>query len=275
MEELIIQKEKDKKIIIVLDNNKIAEYYEVNNHKESVVGNIYVGIISSVLPKTNTLFIDIGLSKPAYLELKSLDKKYKKGDKILVIVKKDETKNKGAKLTTNIDSSEKMLKEYNKANGVKLISKALSLEDIYLSNFKGKIYNKNENYIDKFGLETEIGKINDKKVWLKSGGNIVIEQTEALTAIDVNVGRFSGKKSDDKESVIFKINKEAAIEVMRQIRLKNIGGMILVDFINMKKEPQKQEIIDIMNGLKGKDRSQIEVFGFTRLGLLEITRKRI
>ena len=275
MDELIIQKKDDKKLIIVLESNKIVEYYEITEKTQSQIGNIYIGIIMSVHPKTNTIFVDIGLSKQAFLELKSLDKKYKKGDRILVKVKKDETDTKGAKLTSNVNCKDFDLPDFEKIKKPRIIQLSNSLEEKILKDFKGKIYKDSEDYIAKFGLETELEKVQNTKIWLKSGGFIVIEKTEALTAIDVNSGKTTGKKQDKKEDVVFKVNKEAAIEVMRQIRLKNIGGIVVIDFINMESMEHRKEILRIMNNEKAKDRAEIAVYDFTKLGLVELTRKKI
>ena len=274
MDELIIQKKDDKKLIILLESNKIVEYYEITDKTQSKIGNIYIGIITSVHPKTNTIFVDIGLSKQAFLELKSLDKKYKKGDKILVKVKKDETDTKGAKLTSNVNCKDFDLPDFEKIKKPRIIYLSNSLEEKILKDFKGKVYKDNEDYISKFGLETELEKVQNTKIWLKSGGFIVIEKTEALTAIDVNSGKTTGKRQDKKEDVVFKVNKEAAVEVMRQLRLKNIGGIIIIDFINMEKKEHEEEILEIIDKEKSKDHTKIANCGFTKLGLFEITRQK-
>lgn len=112
-----------------------------------------------------------------------------------------------------------------------------------------------------------------KQVWLKSGGFIVIEQTEALVSIDVNSGSYTGK--EDFETTAEKINKEAAIEISKQIRLRNLRGIIVVDYINLKNEMVKKEIVELMKIESKKDRSKVEIYGFTELGLLEITRKQL
>lgn len=112
-----------------------------------------------------------------------------------------------------------------------------------------------------------------RTVWLKSGGCIKIDETEALVAIDVNSGSYTGK--DDFETTAEKINKEATIEIAKQIRLRNLRGIIIVDYINLESEKAKKEIVEILQNEIKKDRSKVEIFGFTKLGLLELTRKQL
>ena len=133
----------------------------------------------------------------------------------------------------------------------------------------------NTNYVDEFGLLSEYENVFDRKIWLKSSGYIAVDKTEALTAIDVNTGKFLGKNEQEKEEIAFETNKEAVYEVAKQIRLKNLGGIIVVDFINMEEISHKDEILRILEEKVKKDRSRVEVYGFTRLGLVEIARKRI
>ncbi len=125
-----------------------------------------------------------------------------------------------------------------------------------------------ENYM----IESKADKVFDKKIWLKSGGFLVIEHTEAMDVIDVNTGKFTGKKDFDK--TVLKTNIEAAYEAARQIRLRNLSGIILIDFIDMKDEDDKKELIRVMEAAVKKDRVKTYIHGITRLGLMEITRKK-
>lgn len=134
-------------------------------------------------------------------------------------------------------------------------------------------FNENKDFIDEFGLITEFEKIDNRKIWLKCGAQIVIDKTEALTAIDVNSSRCVHGK--DLEDTIFKINQEAAIEIMKQLRLKDIGGIVIIDFIDMHNQEYKDEILRIMREEQRKDRSKIEVKDFTQLNLVEMTRKKM
>lgn len=123
------------------------------------------------------------------------------------------------------------------------------------------------------GLETELGKLSNKKVWLKSGGFLVIEPTEAMVVIDVNSGKSIGKKK--KETHIFETNLEAATEIVRQLRLRNLSGIIMVDFINMEEDEHKKQIAACLEqGLK-KDKIPGYFVEITKLGIFELTRKKV
>ena len=111
-----------------------------------------------------------------------------------------------------------------------------------------------------------------KIVWLDNGGYLIFEETEAFTVIDVNSGKFTGKV--EKEATLFAVNQAAAKEVARQLRLRNISGIILIDFINMEKPQHKHEIIDIVKKEAARDEMRVQVIGFTELGILQMTRKR-
>lgn len=125
---------------------------------------------------------------------------------------------------------------------------------------------------DKFGVEAEINKALGKRVWLKSGGYLIIETTEALTSIDVNTGRFVGKKT--LEETILKTNLEAAEEIVKQLRLRNIGGIIIIDFIDMEKDSSKEQVYRFLDELLKDDKSRTTVLKISNLGLVEMTRKR-
>jgi ribonuclease G len=124
-----------------------------------------------------------------------------------------------------------------------------------------------------YSVETRIEKALTKNVWLKNGGYLVIEPTEALTVIDVNTGKFDGKEKD-REETFLKINLEAAKEIARQLRLRNISGIILVDFINMKSSDSRKVLISELERQLYKDRIQTRFVDFTGLGLAEITRQK-
>lgn len=122
-------------------------------------------------------------------------------------------------------------------------------------------------------IQKQIDKLEKRKIWLKCGGFIAIDKTEALIAIDVNTGKFTGKNS--LAETIFRVNKEATIEIARQIRLRDLGGIIIIDYIDMLKKEDKIEIEKILKKELNKDRSKTQVEGFTKLDLMELTRKHI
>ena len=130
-----------------------------------------------------------------------------------------------------------------------------------------------QNLLDMYELSSQINKSKKRKVWLNCGGFITIDKTEALTAIDVNTGKFTGKS--DIESTIFKVNKEATIEITKQLRLHDIGGIIIIDYIDMHSKENREEIEKLLKEQLKKDRAKTQVEGFTKLNLMEMTRKHI
>ncbi len=135
-----------------------------------------------------------------------------------------------------------------------------------------KLYEMPYPIFDYYGIEPELETVLKKKIWLKSGGFLVIEQTEALTVIDVNTGKFTGK--GNLESTVLKTNLEAVKEITYHLRLRNIGGIIIVDFIDMSNNTNKKAVIDELEKGLESDPAKCSVFYFTRLGLIQITRKR-
>ncbi len=138
---------------------------------------------------------------------------------------------------------------------------------------KIKLELKNEDVLQLYGIEKQLEKAVNRKIWLKCGGFITIDKTEALTAIDVNSGKYVGTKS--LEQTVFTVNKEASIEIAKQLRLRDIGGIIIIDYIDMEKEETKQKILETLEEALKKDRSKTQIIGFTPLDLLEMTRKHM
>lgn len=130
-----------------------------------------------------------------------------------------------------------------------------------------------EEILKIYETDTQIEKSKMRKVYLKCGGFITIDKTEALTAIDVNSGKYTGKK--DVEETILKVNKEATVEIAKQLRLRDIGGVIIIDYIDMILDEHKKEIEELLKEELKKDRSKTQVIGFSKLNLLEMTRKHI
>lgn len=126
---------------------------------------------------------------------------------------------------------------------------------------------------EKFGLVTELENVENRKSWLKCGGYIAIDKTEALTAIDVNSGKYTG--SNNLEQTALSVNIEAAIEIMRQLRLKDIGGIIIIDYIDLENKNDQGKVIETMKKEALKDRSRIDIKGYTKLNLVELTRKKL
>lgn len=131
----------------------------------------------------------------------------------------------------------------------------------------------NKNLIEEYDLTNQIEKTENRKVWLKCGGFITIDKTEALTAIDVNTGKYTGTK--DVEETIYKVNEDATVEIAKQLRLRDIGGIIIIDYIDMKSEKNKEKIYNLLKESLKKDRAKTQIEGFTKLDLMELTRKHI
>jgi ribonuclease G len=139
-----------------------------------------------------------------------------------------------------------------------------------------KLYTKPFPIFEEYGVQAEIDKALKSKVWLKSGGSIVINQTEALVAIDVNTGRYVGKKSSGRlEDTIVKTNLEAVKEIVRQIRLRDLGGIIVLDFIDMEEKKNRQKVLQAVEQELKKDRSPSKALQVSDFGLVIITRKRV
>ncbi len=138
-----------------------------------------------------------------------------------------------------------------------------------------KHYTKPFPIFQEYGVQSEIDKALRSKVWLKSGGYIVINQTEALVAIDVNTGRFVGKRNDRLEDTIVKTNIEAVKEIVRQIRLRDLGGIIVLDFIDMEERKNRQKVSQALDQELARDRSPSKAVQVSDFGLIIITRKRV
>lgn len=393
MLEIIVNKEPNKKSIMLVENGILLEKHEEHHNRQRLEGNIYCGKVQNVLEGMQSAFIDIGDKKNTFIRLKDIlpkedeskiDEEYKVpncnikdvvrvGDKILVQVKRDGTETKGARVSThinlpgrfvvfmpnsnfitvsqkiddekekerlinivksilpentgaivrtssnNIDENKlkkdlenlikkwgKIKKEYDehKLNGPKLVydNKALlrrTLIDLVDQNLNKVIVNDNKTYkdiseilksmdmsdnivlelkenedlLDMYSLREQLEKLDNRKIWLKCGGFITIDRTEALTAIDVNTGKYTGSK--DLENTVFKVNKEATAEIAKQLRLRDIGGIIIIDYIDMHKDENKDEIIKLLTQELRKDRTKSQILGFTKLNLLEMTRKNM
>ena len=389
MTEIVVQKNNNEKIIALIENGKLLEYYEEDEDSKRKEGNIYIGIIKDVVKGMQAAFVDIGADKNSFIHLKDIlqqvDEKKEKQDldikieelikpnqRILVQVKKDSNEQKGARVSTHInlpskyiallpntdiiavsqkiesiEEQERLIKlvkeNLSEGNGAIIRTSAENKEEEIIEdikkvenkwntilqtsidpNFKkAKLLYKSEDIIEKmlidlpikdiskitvnnkeikkeienlknenieykdlkielvqksnllesYNIEKQIEKMENRKIWLKCGGFITIDKTEALTAIDVNTGKYTG--TQNLEQTVFKVNKEATIEIAKQLRLRDIGGIIIIDYIDMKEEENKEQIQDLLIEELKKDRSKTQVEGFTKLDLMELTRKHI
>ncbi|MCL2415899.1 MAG: ribonuclease E/G [Defluviitaleaceae bacterium] len=356
MRKIIVKHEKNQHFTAILENDRLVELIVDDSEDESLIGNIYMGIIKKILP-AGFAFVDIGKEKMAFLQL--VDRRewlfweddrllIKQGDSILVQVIKDEVGQKGPTISGLLTFSGKLLviekhrdagnigvsrkitdvKERarlseivkselpdginaiirTRAAGAKkeeiidemtrlmnhmntsdahwqyiaapaLIHKeatglSRTLEEIG-ANESELIYDDNGsiNLFDKLGIITEINQATSKKIWLKSGAFLTIEETEACVVIDVNSGKFIGSRNAEKS--ILSINLEAAEEIAMQIRLRNLSGIIIIDFIRTKDAENTKILLKYMEDMLKKDRISVYLMGITAAGLVEITRKRL
>lgn len=381
MEKLIVNAVSREKRFAYVRDNIVEKIIFDRPEQRSLVGNIYYGTVTKVLPGMNAAFIDIGEDKNAYLHRdvlasfvlspeRSIDKEKKsvtsfvhQGQKLIVQVDKDVTGPKGARVTGIIEImgdnliympqgryvavSKKIVdeKESLRSAGMKLkseeeglifrtssisttleemenelnslrsqyselLEKAASfkkpgilyqkdtftelvldfitnissgevfIDDLSLkqqiqsknANLKITYYNGKENIFTLHRIEHEIDKALKRIVWLDNGAYLIFDETEALTIIDVNTGKFSGK--NDYQDTVVKTNTLAAIETARQLKLRDIGGIVLIDFIDMKKEKDKRYIQETIEKEFQKDKTRTKIIGFTSLGILQLTRKK-
>jgi len=153
----------------------------------------------------------------------------------------------------------------------KQVRNYVKMMDPYLLR-KTHLYKKKSPLFEAHNLESQISKMKDQKIILPCGGSIIIEQGEALTAIDVNTGRFAGGES--LEETAFLANCQAAEEIMRQVRLRNIGGLIIIDFIEIKQKKHRDKVMNILHQQSLRDKAKIDLLPITKLGLVEMSRQR-
>lgn len=218
-----------------------------------------------------------GKEKELIEDIKYVENKWAK----IVKDSQDENQKAPRQLYKSEDIVEKMLMDLaNKEISQVIVNNSIDYNEI------NRIKNENQEYknlqisvkseesiFDIYDLEQQINKINNRKIWLKCGGFITIDKTEALTAIDVNTGKYTGNKT--MEDTVFKVNKEATVEIAKQLRLKDIGGIIIIDYIDMEEEEDKKAIENLLREELKKDRSKTQIEGFTKLDLMEMTRKHI
>lgn len=383
--EMIITCEHGKCRLALLEDGELVEIYIEKSRKRSIVGNVYIGRITSVLPGMSAAFVDVGAGKNALLYLQDLvlmedgshvrprkiSKALKQNDPIAVQVTKDPMQGKGARLTTYLslpgrlmvympqskrsgvsrrlpekerERLRKIAKEISPKEGSTIIrtaaekacKKDLRADLEYLKRqwaaTQKKIKNANpptlvyqepdlavrvirdnltreysrvivdsqvehRRIVDylattapelkdrvelrhggvplftAYGVEQGIEAALRRKVGLPSGGHIVIDEAEALTAIDVNTGSYTGRKS--LEDTVLKTNLEAAVEVVRQLRLRDIGGIIVIDFIDMENLANREKVLETLEKELAKDKTKAQIVTLSQLGLVEMTRKNV
>jgi ribonuclease G len=411
--EMIVSSNGHETMVAILEDDLVAEIFVERERHRGVVGNVYKGRVSKVLPGMQSSFIDIGLERDGFLYVADvvdtldefdklagdddeegakprdnsrdrdrpqpkIEELLKEGQEIIVQVVKEPLGTKGARLTSHVTMPGRFLvfmptvdhigvsrkiesrderarlrgivREFREAHGFtggviirtaaggrpkedivsdldafhkiwteirqrmeasrapavlfreqSIVSRllrdlltedfqairidnaqeyqrVLELIDRIMPNLapKVKLYSKPYPIFDEYGVQAEIDKALKSKVWLKSGGSIVINQTEALVAIDVNTGRYVGKKSSGRlEDTIVKTNLEAVKEIVRQVRLRDLGGIIVLDFIDMEEKKNRQKVLQAVELELKKDRSPSKALQVSDFGLVIITRKRV
>jgi ribonuclease G len=400
--EIVINATKHESRIAVLDEGQVVELWVERTRHRTIVGNIYKGRVTKVLPGMQSAFVNLGLERDAFLyvsdvleDMEEYDSEHseelhfddvahhrpeasisdllREGQEIVVQVSKDTIAGKGARITSHITLPGRFLVYMPTVNHVgvsrrieneterqrlKDILEAIrphgiggfivrtageqrdeeefradlkyltelweqirrraekvsaptavhhdldlvlrTIRDVLSPEFKSvwvdsvdqyqrivefldqiqpnlvprvRLYRREDPIFDEFGIEPEIAKALKSKVWLKSGGYIVINQTEALVAIDVNTGKYVGKKN--LEETVFRTNLEAAKEIVRQIRLRDLGGIIVLDFIDMEEPANRARLFEALEHEIKKDRSKTKILQISEFGLIEMTRKRV
>ncbi len=399
--EILVNSTNQETRIAIIENNKLVEVFVERRFNKGIVGNIYKGKVTKVLPGMQSAFVNIGLDRDAFLYVGDISENIlnieefideenieeerttthsevhiedllREGQEILVQIAKEPIGTKGPRITAHIslpgrylvymptishigvsrkieDENERerlkqIMEKIKKGTGgyivrtaaegmdedalkqdvellqkiwkeiiqktetvraPKLIYEELGLLEKVIRDYftddttlmlvdnetayqqaiqfldkinsrwinRVKLYTKKQPIFELYDIESQIEGALRSKVWLKSGGYIVINQTEALVSIDVNTGRYIGKRS--LEETVFKTNKEAVSEIVRQIRLRNLGGIIVVDFIDMEEEEHRKEVLELLENELKRDKSRTNILTIDEIGLVAITRKRV
>ena len=267
------------KYIVLMPNTDIVTVSQKIENKEEQKR--LIDLVKKQLTKGNGAIIRTsaeGKSQEIIDDIKRVEKLWKKIIKTSI----DPDCNQAKLIYKSDDIAKKILMELMDQNISKIILndekefkniQKLIQENEEYKNIKVEI-NKQKELLEIYDIRRQIEKSRNRKVWLKCGGFITIDKTEALTAIDVNTGKFTGTNNDLQQTIL-KVNKEATIEIAKQLRLRDIGGIIIIDYIDMEKAKDKEEIIKLMKSELKKDRTKTQVEGFTKLDLMELTRKHI
>ena len=266
-------------IVILPENDFITTSQKIENNEEKnrlteIIKNIKkdkkVGVIIRTAAEGKTkedLEKDFANAWKKLEAVKSKYEKVKKANKP-TIIKKNDTILEKILLDLSVNKLDKIW-----VNTAMLQNKVEGILNNMENNGNIKVECQNKELENKHELAKQIEKLENRKIWLKCGGFITIDKTEALTAIDVNSGKYTGK--ENLEKTVLKVNKEASIEIAKQIRLRDIGGIIVIDYIDMNEESSKKEIIQTLRQALKQDRAKTQLMEFTKLNLLEMTRKHM
>ena len=263
-----------KYVILMPNTNIVTISQKIADEKEK---DRLLNIIRSKLPENTGAILRTAAEKKAEKDLvQDLQQLINKWQKIKEKFESEE--NKPQLLYTSPCILEKLILDMpeNKIDYIEVNDKAEyeqiknMLENLQEKNIKLEL---KQNLLEKYELEKQIEKSKQRKIWLSCGGFITIDSTEALVAIDVNSGKFTGKNT--LEDTVYKVNYEATIEIAKQLRLRDIGGIIIIDYIDMQKVENKEKIEKLLRETLKQDRAKTQVEGFTKLNLMELTRKHI
>lgn len=262
-----------KYLIFMPNTNIVTISQKIENEKER---ERLLNIIKEELPENTGVILRTAAEKKSREELKSdLEQLIKKWNKIKV--KFEKGTDKPELLYQSPSIIEKMILDLPEDRIEKIEvndqKEYDQIKQILVDLNENIKIEKEENLLEKYELEKQIEKSKQRKIWLNCGGFITIDPTEALVAIDVNSGKFTGKST--LEDTIYKVNYEATLEIARQLRLRDIGGIIIIDYIDMLKEENKEKIQKLLKETLKSDRAKTQVEGFTKLNLMELTRKHI
>ncbi|MGL5718608.1 MAG: Rne/Rng family ribonuclease [Paraclostridium sp.] len=249
-------------------SNKIGSEKERFRLKKIVqrVDNDFTGIIRTEAVGCDEEDLDKDV-KELKAKFEEVEKEFKLGMGPKLLYKDLDFASKYVKDNVNDDLDKIIVNNKDKYDELKEILK--NIDKTYTDKL---ILEENKDIFDLYRVQSQVEKCLNKKVWLKSGGYLIIEKTEALTVIDVNTGKFVGNSK--LEETVYKTNLEAAIEIARQLRIRDIGGIIIIDFIDMNKSEYKKRVMSVLESELKKDKRKSEVLGMTRLGLVEVARRR-
>ena len=262
-----------KYVILMPRTNIVTISQKVVNEKEK---ERLLNIIKTNLPKNTGVIIRTAAEnkteKELVEDLKQLIKKWKK-----INLKFEKGDNKPQLLFKSPSIIEKLILDLPENKIEKIIvnnqEESDEIKEILTETHENIKVEIEQNLLEKYELEKQIEKSRQRKIWLNCGGFITIDSTEALIAIDVNSGKFTGKST--LEETVYKVNYEATIEIAKQLRLRDIGGIIIIDYIDMQKQENKDKIEKLLKECLKQDRAKTQVEGFTKLNLMELTRKHI
>lgn len=262
-------------LVYIPSNDRTTMSNKITNEKERFRLKKIINIINKenlgVIVRTEAQGCTLEELKSDFEELKAkyevICKEFKLGIGPKLLYKELDFATKYVKDNVNEYVDKIVVNNEDKYEELKSVLKKINKE--YISKL---VLEKNKDVFDLYKVSNQIEKSLNRKIWLKSGGYLVIDKTEAMTVIDVNTGKFTGNVK--LEETVYKTNLEAATEIARQLRIRDIGGIIIIDFIDMQKKEYKNELLKTLDLELKKDKRKSEVLGLTRLGLVEVARRR-